>query len=172
MGLPKTLQSERSYLHALTNAILNKYQFAEFTPAISTAVHAAGDVLFPPEEVDDVVLEPGAAFLLDSVVLIDDDEESAETDLIFMKSSVSIGAANAAYNYPAGNIDDYLGLLKIPASAYVDHGDFTAAELKDIGMVLRTAEDAESIFVAGVTRGTPTYGANTDIKVKLGFKRY
>lgn len=65
-----------------------------------------------------------------------DDEVNRLIDLVFIKSEVSIGAINAAYNFPNASIAELLGTVSIVAADFIDQGAFSAAEKRNVGLGL------------------------------------
>ena len=165
------LQNEATYLRNISRTLQDRFVFKRIDPTITTAVHASGDVLFEPVEVTDVARENGGTVMLDTVKIIDQDEESVAIDLLFLKSDVDIGGANAAATVPDASNSEYLGLVKVVASDYTDLGEFTVAEKTNLLQVFETDSDSTSVWVAGIVRATPTYAAATDIGVILNFRR-
>ena len=171
MRIPTVLQKPEDYLHIMALAMTQRYQHRQIEPPSETSAYADGDVIFAPIEVP-VTLVNNDTFLLDTLLLVDDDELKKAVDLVFLKSELSIGAVNAAATVPSAGSADFLGTVKIAGTDYVDQGDFSTVEKKDLGMILSVADGAKGIWVAGVAREAVTYTSETGLGLKLGFRLY
>jgi hypothetical protein len=150
----------------------------DVTPVLDTAIYASGDVLFIATEIITCVYA-GCAAIIPEIVVIDKDDEGAAFDLYFFSATASMGALNAA----ATSISDadtakYLGKVVIATSDYEDEGGAKVARVKtpstaDNPSPIFVAGDASatSIFVIGVSRGTPTYTTASDIILRIPFVR-
>lgn len=126
------------------------------------------DVLADTQEIPGVFRWPGASAKLVSLVLLDEGDQGTETDIVFLDSNVSLGTEDSAVSITDANARQIIGALNIPTTAYFDLVNSQVAVLKDINLVMRGA--STSLFVGLITRGTPTYAATTDLKIKLGFE--
>ena len=171
MGNSTVLQKPEAYLHLMSLAMTQRYQHRQIQLPTETDAYANGDVIWTPIEVP-VTLVNNDAFLLDTLLLTDDDEQKKALDLVFLKSDLDIGAVNAAATLPSAGSADYLGSVKVVAADYVDQGDFSTVQKTDLGMILSVADGAESIYVAGVARAAATYTSETGLGLSLGFRLY
>ena len=172
MEFSKVLEKDGVYLRAIAESLINRFQHIRVVPTLDTSAYAVDDVLFVAVELPDVGLKD-TGVLLENIFLLDEDDEGAEIDLLFLKSEVAIGDANAAYAFPGASTGELLATVKIATTDYVDHGSFRTAEKKELNLILRTPEDSENLWVAGVVRGssTPTYAAADNITLNFGFRR-
>ena len=169
MTFPKVLQTPEAYLHTMALAMTQRYQHRQIEPPTETDEYADGDVIFAPIEVP-VTLVNNNSFLLDTLLLVDDDELKKALDLIFLRSQVNIGEVNAAATVPSAGSADFLGTVKIAAANYADQGEFSTVQKTDLGMIFSVAEGAESLWVAGVAREKVTYTSKVGLSLKLGFR--
>ena len=169
MGLPTTLQSPEAYLHIIADLMINRFQHPHIEPPTETDAYANGDVIFTPIEVP-ITLVKNDSFLLDTLLLVDDDEQKKALDLVFLRSDVAIGEVNAAASVPSAGSADLLGIVKIAAADYVDQGEISVVQKTDVGLIVSVAEGSESIWVAGVARETVTYTSETGLGLRLGFR--
>lgn len=161
--------SVESVLDTLTTNVIKRYQRRQVEPATETDAYANGDVLFAPIEIDSIAQED-TSFVLDTVLLTNDDEVNQPIDLVFLKSGDSIGAVNAAATLPTGS--DLLGTVAIVAADFVDKGDFSAAEKTDLGLIFSTPDDSQSIYVAGIAKASITFTTTSGLGLSLGFRRW
>lgn len=140
----------------------------DIQPVLDTAAYASGDVLFVATEIANAAYD-GRPALLASVTLIDRDDVGAALDLYFFSESVSMGAINAA----SGGLSDahaseFLGRVTVAAGDWEDVGGARIAHVAVPGnRPLGLRGDAQgasvagmrSVWMVGVTRGTPTHTA-------------
>lgn len=148
----------------------------DVTPTLSTDIYADEDILFAETEIPAAVLDNGGSSILNSLVVIDKDDEGAAFDVYIMRSNVDISAANAAEAVADGDLDEILTKVSITAGDYVGlaSGQIAIKGPSDSGMsVLLQPSDAEStsLYMFAVSQGTPTYATVSDLVLKLGFLR-
>lgn len=170
MALANEHTSE-AYLRQIAEALKCKYTHKRVDAPTETDAYANGDLVFAPIEIPDVTLGKGDSLLLDSVKIINNDDLAPPMDLIFLGSAVDIGAVNAAASVPDAASAVYLATVKFTAANYTDLGDIRVAEKKDIGEIIRSADDSKSIWVAGIARAAATYTSETGITLITTFKR-
>ena len=169
MNIPKVLQKPEDYLHIMALAMTQRYQHRQIEPPTETDAYADGDVIFAPIEVP-ITLVNNDTFLLDTLLLVDDDELKKAVDLVFLRSELSIGAVNAAATLPSAGSADLLGIVKIANTEYADQGDFSTVQKTGLGLILSAADGAESIWVAGIAREAVTYTSEDGLGLSLGFR--
>ena len=128
------------------------------------------DVIADTQEIKGVFRHPNARVMLDSIVLLDEGDQASETDLFFLGADVSMGTEDAAISVTDANARKILGAVNIPVSAYFDLINSQVAVVRNIGLMMQG--ETTSLWIAAVTRGTPTYGATDAVKLKLGFTLY
>lgn len=143
----------------------------DVTPVMDTNAYASGDVLFDATDVPNISTVDGKEAWLNSVVVIDTDDQKAAFDLFFLSSNVSVGTANAAPSISDANAAYVLGRVSIATTDYYDLGGVSVAEIKGIQTMLKAADGLKSCYVAAVNgSGTPTYTAS-GLKLRLGVLR-
>jgi len=141
------------------------------TPTLDTSIYSADDLLFNTTEVPLAVLHAGGHARLESITLLDEDDQGIAMDLLFLDAVTSLGTFNAAFNASDTLGRGILGRVNIATGDYIDFGNFRIAQKASVGIVMKAATAASSLYVAGVTRGgTPTYTA-AGLKFKFGFSR-
>lgn len=138
------------------------------TLSMDTSAYTAGDVLADTQEVAGAVGDSGGAAILNSVVLLDkDDQAAAAIDLVFFRSSVSLGTENAAPSISDANAAEILGIVNVPAANFIDVGGAKVATVTGVNLLVEPTTGT-SIYVAAICRGTPTQTAS-GIVLNLGF---
>jgi len=143
----------------------------EVTPVLDTALYAANDVLFVPIEITDVGRVAGGNVMLNGVLALDEDYETAFAfDLVFLRSNVALGTLNAGVSITDANAAEIVGVVKI---AETDVEDLVNSRLyfrHDLNVQMKLAAETRSLWVAGILRsGTPTFAAASNMKLKLNF---
>lgn len=140
------------------------------TLSLDTSAYAAGDVLADTQEIAHVLRNVGGSALLQSLALIDqDDQTAAAIDIVFLSANVSLGTENAAPSITDANAAKILGIVNVPSGNFIDVGGAKVATVNNIGLQV-TADAGTSVFVAAIARGTPTQTAS-GIKITFGFRQ-
>lgn len=139
-------------------------------PTLDTSAYGDGEVMFAPVEVKDITLWPLAPALLQSVQVIDESDQGVGFDLLFFRTTVSMGSLNGAPSISDADAREFQGRVSIAASDFYDLGGVRVANLNSLGLLMKTADASKSLFVAGISRGAGTYAAN-GIRLRLGFLR-
>lgn len=152
---------------------MSAQKLLSFVPVLDTAIYASGDVMFVAKELAGVMSSSGGAARLESLVVIDKDNEKATFDLLFFDRAPasSLGALNAAYALVDADADNLLGRLSVAAADYVSSGTNSAeATYKNLQLMMKSASRFKSLWICGVIRsGTPTFTTASDLTLKLGF---
>ena len=147
-------------------------EIVDVTLVLDTNQYAANDVLVIPQILTACLLENGGKAILDSVVLLDKDDQGIAMDLVFSQVVTTLGTINGAVSISDANAAYILGTLNIATGDYVDLIGSQIATKLNVGMYLEGASGADDIYIGAITRGgTPTYTAS-GITVRLGLKRY
>lgn len=156
---------------SVTGTIVGVSDVLDLTLSLDTSAYADNDVLAAPQELTGVFRMPGHPVTLQSVLLLDEDDQGQDIDLLFLNATGSIGAENAAYSPTDAVARTIIGVVSIVAADYIDNVNSQTAHKENIGLILKGASDTTSVYVAAVVRsGTPTYTAS-GIRLKLGIMR-
>jgi len=135
------------------------------TPVVTAGLYSAGDALGGLLTFENIVTGQGAG-VIESIVLIDQAEQDDITDLVLFKQTFTATADNGAIAISAADSLNCIGTIPILAADYVDIGGTSVATIKNIQLRFK-ASDSRTIFGQLVTRGTPTYGATTDVQISV-----
>jgi len=142
---------------------LNVY---DVTPVLETSILADNDVFFVPIEVPQV-FEKGLPRILQSVSVLDGNDQATEFDLIFSNASITLGTLNSGVTVSDADAAKIIGTVSMLTTDAVDLINSTWFQKTGVGIVMQGV--TRSLWVSGVVRsGTPTYTA-TGMKIKLGF---
>jgi len=142
------------------------------TLSLDTSIYADDDVLAAPQEVTGFFAAKGGCAILQSIVLIDEDDQNVDIDVLFLDASGSIGNENAAFSPADAVARTIIGRVSFSAASdYMDCINSRHGQKTGIGLPLKAADDSTSIWVAAVVRsGTPTFTAS-GIRLMLGVFR-
>jgi hypothetical protein len=141
----------------------------DVTLVSDTAILADGDVICDTAEIPNVSEWSNRGVILDSIVLLDEDDQGIALDLVFLRADVAIGAKNAAPNVSDGNARNIIGFVSVATGDYIDLGGARVATKADIGLILSPLAGT-SLYVSAISRGgTPTYSAS-GLRLRLGFR--
>lgn len=141
----------------------------EVTLSLDTNAYSDGDVLAATQVVANALRKIDGTGVLQSLVIVDADDQGVGMDLIFLRANVSVGSENSAPGPADADFDSaYLGKVAVSASDYTDWGGVRTATLRNVGLFLKSVSASRDLYLAAVVRGgTPTYTAS-GLKVKLG----
>lgn len=137
--------------------------------SLDTVIYSSGDVLAETQVVAGVLRRGGYAAVLQSILVVDEDDQGQPFDIILLDSNVSLGAENAVPAITDVNARSILGMVSIGSGDYVDLGGVRIASKTGIGMIVKSASATSfDLYIAAIARGTPTYTAS-GVRVRLGF---
>lgn len=131
------------------------------TPTLDTSIYASGDVLFTTTIVANAVRANDGIAELQSLVIVDKDDQKPEFALKFWSANVTYGAFNGVPSISDADAANCLGRVNIVAADYDDDGGVSSAFKDNIGKMLKAASGTRSIYITGkLTSGTPTHTAS------------
>lgn len=142
-----------------------------FTSALTldTAQYAAGDTLGDLLEVTKVVQRAGDSAILQSVSVIDVDDQGAGLDLVLFDRSVTLSAKNAVWNTSDADMLFAQGLIRVAAADFIDLGGNRIATKPLLGLGVKP-NSGTSLYLGTLSQGTGTYTA-AGLVVVLSFLR-
>ena len=145
----------------------------DVTLTTDAEAHANNDVIAQSIEIPNAVAVNGGSAIIQSIMLLDEDDEGPAVELLF--SQVNTAITDDEGEAIGNNVDDldstfgsFLGATTI--SNWSDLVDAQMAVKSNIGLVVKAASDTTSIYVHAVNRsgGTYTPAATTDLKMRIG----
>ena len=147
-----------------------KVDVIDVDPTNTDQACSNAEVIFQQAEIVNAVSVKGGACILQSITLLDDDDEGKAMDLIFTDTSLELddSADGTAIDLSDANAGSILGVIRI--SDYMDGVNWQLAHKENCGLVLKAAAGSTSIYVSGVNRsgGAVTYNTTTDLHLKFG----
>lgn len=141
------------------------------TLSLDTSAYASGDLVADTQEIVGAASVAGGHVILDSIVIIDEDDQGVALNFVFSQVVTSFGTENSAPNISDANALFVCGHVAFATTDYVDIGTSKIGTKANINLPMELASGATSLFVAVVNgTGTPTFTA-TGLKIKFGFRR-
>lgn len=140
--------------------VMNRTKLVEVALTVDTDAYTAGDVVGGLITLD--VLDGGNGGLVRRVMLVDDDNESAEFNLHLFDSAPTTIADDAAYAPVIGDLQKQVGTINI--SSYTTYNSNSIAIVEDIDIDYRVDNYLYGYLVCV---GTPTYTAATDLTLRV-----
>lgn len=137
----------------------------ELTLSLDTSAYAIGDVLADTQELASFLAVSGRATTIQSITVLDEDDQGGSFDIIFLKSNASLGTENSAPNISDTNAREVMGYVSVVGGDYIDLGGSRIATLLGIGLVVKAS--STSIWVGAISRDAKTYSAS-GLKLKIG----
>lgn len=139
----------------------------DVAPTFTAGAYSSGDVLFITTTVSDAVRTNGGRAILQSITVLDKDDQGIAFDLYLFRSNVSLGTLNEAPSISDADALECLGHVAVASGDYKDVGGAKVATVKNIGLLLEADSGSKSLYVAAVTGGTPTHTAS-GMELRLG----
>jgi hypothetical protein len=131
------------------------------TPTLDTSIYASGEVLFTTTPIANAVRANDGIAELQSIVIIDKDDQKPEIALKFWSANVTYGAFNGVPSISDSDAANCLGRVNIVTADYDDDGGVSTAFKDNIGKMLKAASGTRIIYITGkLTSGTPMHTAS------------
>lgn len=134
-----------------------------------TSALAEGDVAFATQEVAGFSTAADITSILQSIVVIDPDDQGIGIDLIFFNANTTLGTENSAPDLDDTESQTIIGRVQVGAGSFYDLGANRVACVYGIGLPMKAGVGG-SVWMAGIARGAPTYSGG-HIYIKLGVLR-
>ena len=157
-----------------TQEKLNRMEVDLITVTLTTDAEAIADneIIAQSIEIPNAVSVLGGSAIIQSAILLDEDDEAPGIDLVFSSANTALGSdegeAVSISDANARNIQVFVSI-----SSYTDLIGSQVAVKANIGLVVQAASDSKSIYVHAINRsgGNYTPAATTDFKLKLGIAK-
>lgn len=147
-------------------AVTGVTRYVTVVPVITTSAYTSGDLLFDATKLPNIGRISGSPLTVQSVMVVNKDDESFEAELYFTDDSTTWGTVNNAAAQADTVSDGIQGYVEIASDDWKDVGGATVVNKKGVGMVCQCA--GADLYVAAIVRGTPNFAAATDLIVKVG----
>ena len=145
----------------------------DVTLTTDAEAHSDGDVIAQQIEIPNAVSVDGGAAIIQSIMLLDEDDEAPTVELLFSQtnSAITDDEGNSIGNSTADLDETFRSFLgAITVSSWSDLVDSQLGIKTNIGLVIKAASDTTSIYVHAINRSGSNYtpAATTDIKMRIG----
>lgn len=123
------------------------------------AAYASGDVLADVQELSGAFRKSSGTGVLQSVNVIDIDDQAQALDLVIGSDTFSLGTENEAVSITDTAASNILGVVEVAAADYVDLVNSQVANIRNIGMAIQSASNT-NLYIGAISRGTGTYTAS------------
>jgi len=134
--------------------------FPTITFSLDTSAYANGDVLADTQILNSALRVTDGTGVIVSIVLNDEDDQGAAMDIVFLSANQSLGSENSAPSISDANArSNILGIVNIAAIDWIDFGGVRVA-YKECAVPIKAVSGTDDIYVALISRGTPTQTAS------------
>ncbi len=131
----------------------------DLTLSLDTSAYADGDVLADTQELASAIRLAGGSAVIQSMVVIDKDDQGQAMDVWVLDSNATLGTENSAVSISDANAAKILGKIAVGSGDYHDMGGVRVASLANLSLVVEVSSGT-SLYVGVVSRGTGTYTAS------------
>jgi hypothetical protein len=139
----------------------------DLTLSLDTNAYADGDVLADRQALANVVGLPAGAGVVQSITLLDCDDQGQALDIVILDSDVSLGTENAAVSIGDADAAKIIAIVEVAADDYIDLVNSQVACKDNLGIAFKCAAGDTSLYIGAISRGTGTYTA-AGIKMRIG----
>lgn len=138
------------------------------TLTVDTGAYASGDLLADTQAVGGAFTYPDKGGVLQTVTVVDGNDQGAAFDIWIAFGSGSFGSENSAPSIADADAALIQGRISIGTGDYYDLGGNKTAFLSNLAIPIRPAAGTTTFYIAAVNgTGAPTYASGT-ITVNLG----
>ena len=145
----------------------------DVTLTTDAEAHADNDVIAQSIEIPNAVAIDQGSAIIQSIMLLDEDDEAPTVELLFSQVSTAItDDEGSAIGASVADLDatfrSFLGAVTV--SNWSDLVDAQIGVKTNIGLVVKAAASTKSIWVHAINRsgGAYTPAATTDLKLRIG----
>ena len=136
------------------------------TPTCDASGTNVNDVLFDYIEIPNAVSVPGGSAIIQSIQLLDEDDQGGLIDLVFQSDNTALGTIDAAVSITDANARDIQGFVSM--TNFFDGIAWQMSIKNNIGLVVKAASDSTSLYVAGVVRTDSLTYTASGVQLKIG----
>lgn len=164
-----TIASDQSAITVSSSAAASELHLGEvggntavvaMTFVLDTSIYASGDVLAATAVLTSALRKNDGTGILQSITLNDKDDQGIALYVVILDANNSIGAANAVVSISDANADSVLAIIPVEAADWIDLGGCRVAHIRNLGIPIKATSGAATIYVALITRGTPTHSVS------------
>lgn len=145
-----------------------KLKSTSFTMAINTAIYAVDDLMgtvcaLPAKS-------PTGVIVIESISILDKSSQNSPMVIVFITTStVGVGTNNSNISIPDASLRSTCrGCVAVSAGDYKSIAASSVASKLNLNMLIPSSNDLSPAFFL-ICKGTPTYGAATDLVVTVSY---
>lgn len=131
----------------------------DVTMTLDTSAYASGDVLTDTVELATMFRRHGLTGIIQSVQILDEDNQGQPLDIVFLNSNQSLGTKNNPINLSDAIARTIVGMVKVESTDYFSLGNSQFASKNGLGIAVK-GDAITSLYMAMISRGTGTYSAS------------
>lgn len=134
--------------------------------SVDTSQYADLDVIDSVIALPKSVRKKAGSGVIQSLVVVDSDNQAADLDIYFFDDTFTTAADNAAWSPSYADMQKLIGVVNM--RTYSTINSIAYSVVKNIGLSFDVASNSESLYMLAVSRGTPTYTAAGNLTIKVG----
>ena len=155
-----------------SNERLNQMKTKVFTitPVCNNTSAAVNESVFQADELANFMSEKGGTAIIQSIIILDDDDNGQPLDIVFMDTTGLLDASDDATVIDAadGAIPDaILGVITI--SNYFDGVLWQVGQKDNIGLSIKSASTTRSVYISAINRGATSTWTAAGLRLKIGY---
>lgn len=127
--------------------------------------YSDGDVLAAAQELALSVRAGAGTGVLQSIVVVDQDDQGQGFDIVISDSTITLGTENSAVNISDADAAKIMGIVEVTAGDYIDLVNSQHVTKDNLGIAIMP--DTTSAYISAISRGTGTYTAS-GIVLRIG----
>jgi len=138
-------------------------------PTCDTSAYATGELIGGKLTFTGAMREKYGTGVIHSVVIADKAKQNVALDIVLFDSdpSSTTFTDQATLTIADADLLKVVGVISVVATDYKSFADNSVADLKNIGLIVKSNSSSTSLYGCLVSRGTPTYASATDLQIKL-----
>ncbi len=142
------------------------------TLSTDTVAYASGDLIADTQQIDAALRVSDGKGVLQSITIIDEDNQGVALYILIMRTSTSLGTENSVPNISDANLTaGLIGIVPVATTDYITLSGAKVACIKNIGLPIQAVTGTDDIYIAVLNAtGTPTYTA-TGLEMVLGIQQ-
>ena len=160
------------------NERLNQMKTKVFTitPDTHTEEAAVAESVFQADELANFMSEKGGTAIIQSIVILDDDDNGNSLDIVFMDAAGLLDASDDATVIDVDDtadaastaiVDSILGVVNV--SNYFDGVAWKVGQKDGIGLAIKSASTTRSIYISAINRGGTATWTAAGLRLKIGY---
>lgn len=138
---------------------------------LDTNIYVSGRVLADTKVISEALSGDLRSGILQTVTVIDADNQRAAFDIWLLDENVSFGTINGAPSITDANATKIMGRVQVGTADYYNLGGVGVACLNNLAIPIRAIANTRDLAIAAINgTGTPTYTVN-GIMLRLGIVR-